>query len=1105
MNQSSLIGQTLGGRYRIDELLGQGGMATVYKAYDPNLQRPVAVKVIKAALADDPKFLARFEAEAMAVAQLRHPNIVQVFDFSHDEDLYYMVQEFIVGETLQEHLRRLNEAGRNMPLERVIGYTIDICEAAGYAHLRGMIHRDIKPANIMLDVHDQAILMDFGIVKITDSVEHTVTGAVIGTARYMPPELIRGETPDGRADIYSLGITLYEMVGGRPPFDAQSAMTLLMMQLQDPVPDVRLVRPNVPDLLWQVITRALAKDREERYETMADMALALKGVREQMAAGATLHEQPTQIDEPGSATPALDRTLVETPPAPATPARTSPPGSQNRPPVQPQTPPPGSQSWPQGQAQTPAPGSQNRPPVQAQTPPASSQSWPPPTAAPAEPTPGWGSTGPGRPEKGPGRTLPGRWPLWVGLGALLVVLLAGVGLLASGALGGGGGAATPFATLPAAAATATPSPSPSAAPSRPPIGPTTVPLGPYSQAANTPTTAPQGLYGQAANTATPPSTGPTPAPSGAVTITDIQVDDQGHYIVYFDVEGYTPSIPGTHIHFYFTTFTVDQVGIGGGASRRMWGAPSPFDGYTTADRPDAATQLCAVVANPEHSVRPGTGNCFTLPDIPTVSSSQDLPCLSGPGDTYQVTSQLPANLPALLKGLTADELWWRAVNPRSPGQECWLPVAGTTVNGSISTLPIAQPPSSEAAPAAPSVEITGISLNADSNYVVEFTPSGFVPSIPGNTIHFYFDTVTPDQVGIGGDANRQIWDGPSPFDGYVSSDRPVGATEMCAIVANPDHSVIAGSGNCYPLPSLSVEITGISRNADGNYVVEFTPGGFVPSIPGTHIHFYFDTFTLDRVGIGGDANRYAWDAPSPFDGYASSDRPYGATRMCAIVANPNHSVIAGSGNCFRLPGLPAVQITDVTVNAQGHYVVDFVTDGFTPAIPGNHIHFYFNTFTLDQVGIGGDANRQAWGAPSPFDGYAPADRPQGATKMCAVVADPNHSVLAGTGNCYPLPDVLGVEITGITVNGKGHYVVEYDTWGFALQDPGTHVHFYFDSWSPENLDQLGIDHRYSSGNSKPFTHLTTADRPAGASQMCAVVIRPDDSIATGSGNCFPLP
>lgn len=239
MEQPTWIGRTLSNRYRIDAMLGQGGMSAVYKATDPNLKRVVAIKLIHSHLSTDPSFVMRFESEAAAVASLRHPNIVQVFDFNNDTGVYYMVLEFIPGETLQDRMKRLAENKRQLSVEDALKFTMNIADAVGYAHQRGMVHRDIKPANIMLDVQGQAILMDFGIVKILGGDSHTSTGAVVGTARYMSPEIIRGEVADHRSDIYSLGVTLYEMLSGRPPFVADSAMTLMMMHLNDPVPDVR--------------------------------------------------------------------------------------------------------------------------------------------------------------------------------------------------------------------------------------------------------------------------------------------------------------------------------------------------------------------------------------------------------------------------------------------------------------------------------------------------------------------------------------------------------------------------------------------------------------------------------------------------------------------------------------------------------------------------------------------------------------------------------------------------------------------------------------------------------------------------------------------------
>lgn len=276
MDQPTWIGRSLGGRYRIDAMLGQGGMSAVYKATDPNLKRVVAIKLIHPHLSIDPTFVQRFESEAAAVASLRHPNIVQVFDFNSDNGVYYMVLEFIPGETLQDRLKRLSDTNRRLSVEEALKFTANIADAVGYSHQRGMVHRDIKPANIMLDVQGQGILMDFGIVKIMGGDSHTSTGAVVGTARYMSPEIIRGEVADHRADIYSLGVTLYEMLSGRPPFMADSAMTLMMMHLNDPVPDVRGFRPDIQPEIVGIIQKCLAKDRNARYQSAAELSADLK-------------------------------------------------------------------------------------------------------------------------------------------------------------------------------------------------------------------------------------------------------------------------------------------------------------------------------------------------------------------------------------------------------------------------------------------------------------------------------------------------------------------------------------------------------------------------------------------------------------------------------------------------------------------------------------------------------------------------------------------------------------------------------------------------------------------------------------------------------------
>lgn len=272
------IGRSLSGRYKIESLLGSGGMSAVYKAADPKLRRSVAVKIIHPHLSTDKDFIRRFKTEAASIAAFRHPNIVQVYDFAYDGDIYYMVMEYIPGGSLQDHLKQLKKSDSLMKPEKVTQIIASVCDALAYAHEQGAIHRDIKPANIMLTAEEQPILMDFGLVKILNATSHTATGAVMGTARYMPPEIISDQPPDERSDIYSLGITLYEMLTSAPPFDADSILTIMMMHLNDPVPDLSALRPDVPHGLIRIINKALEKNRKDRYGSAAEMAQDLKRI-----------------------------------------------------------------------------------------------------------------------------------------------------------------------------------------------------------------------------------------------------------------------------------------------------------------------------------------------------------------------------------------------------------------------------------------------------------------------------------------------------------------------------------------------------------------------------------------------------------------------------------------------------------------------------------------------------------------------------------------------------------------------------------------------------------------------------------------------------------
>ncbi|MCB8945124.1 MAG: protein kinase [Ardenticatenaceae bacterium] len=274
------IGQEIG-RYKIIEKLGRGGMAEVYKGYQASLDRHVAIKLMHAFLVSEQDFLARFQREAKAIARLNHPNIVSVYDFDTiGNDTYYLVMEYIGGGTLKEKLQELASRNEQLPLDEAVRITIEITDALAYAHKQGMIHRDIKPANIMLTETGKAVLTDFGIVKLVGgaqaSAAYTATGALIGTPAYMAPEQALGKPGDERADIYSLGVMLFQMVTGKLPFDADTPLAVVMKHVNEPVPMPVSFNPNVPFRLQEVILKALEKEPERRFQSANEMVSALR-------------------------------------------------------------------------------------------------------------------------------------------------------------------------------------------------------------------------------------------------------------------------------------------------------------------------------------------------------------------------------------------------------------------------------------------------------------------------------------------------------------------------------------------------------------------------------------------------------------------------------------------------------------------------------------------------------------------------------------------------------------------------------------------------------------------------------------------------------------
>lgn len=313
-----LVGRTLG-RYEITALVGRGGMATVYKARHPGLNRTVAVKVLHRHLAVDAAFVGRFRREARAVAALRHPNIVRVYDFDNEGDIYFIVMEFIDGPTLAAFLKRLFKQGRHLTPQEILGLFSPLCSAIHYAHEQGMVHRDIKPSNIILTRQHEPILTDYGIARIAGATAYTIPGVVIGSAHYMSPEQAEGLPGDHRSDIYSLGIVLFEALTGSVPFQGETPASVLMKQVSSPPPPALSLNPDLPPAIEAVISKALAKDPNERYQQGSDLALALQEVFGQAAKepSAALAEE-TAVEEP---TVRVTRQVTPPPPSVQEPTR----------------------------------------------------------------------------------------------------------------------------------------------------------------------------------------------------------------------------------------------------------------------------------------------------------------------------------------------------------------------------------------------------------------------------------------------------------------------------------------------------------------------------------------------------------------------------------------------------------------------------------------------------------------------------------------------------------------------------------------------------------------------------------------------------------------
>ncbi len=295
--------------YRIVRLLGQGGMAAVYLAIQESLDREVALKILVPGLAADQSFCERFLKEGRITAKLQHPNLVTVHDIGRHGETFYLAAEYIPGGTLRERL-----ASGPLPVAEALRIALDVARGLDYAHSKHFVHRDVKPGNILFRADGSAVLADFGIAKALDSkTQSTLVGAAIGTPHYMSPEQARGESVDGRSDLYSLGVVLFEMLAGKVPYDATDAFAVALMHVSQPVPRLS------GRLAWlqPLIDGLMAKDREERFASGGEFIAAVESLLESAPEGAAVREAWRSLGRhTGSRqVPRIDRPLAASAPA----------------------------------------------------------------------------------------------------------------------------------------------------------------------------------------------------------------------------------------------------------------------------------------------------------------------------------------------------------------------------------------------------------------------------------------------------------------------------------------------------------------------------------------------------------------------------------------------------------------------------------------------------------------------------------------------------------------------------------------------------------------------------------------------------------------------
>lgn len=296
MDKDKLIGTRLDGRYELTELVGEGGMADVYRAVDVLDNRAVAVKILKQEYSESEEFQRRFRDESKAIAMMSHPNIVKIYDMGFSDKMQYIVMEFIDGITLKDYI----DSEHVLNWKDAVHFVIQILRALQHAHSRGIVHRDIKPQNIMLLTDGTIKVMDFGIAKFAREESRTATDQAIGTVHYISPEQARGDVTDAKSDLYSVGVMFYEMLTGRKPFDTDNPVSIAVMHMQNVAVRPRDINPNIPSGLEEIIMHAMEKDASKRYQTAADMIRDIEAFKQnnQIIFGYYNAPEPTQYFTP---------------------------------------------------------------------------------------------------------------------------------------------------------------------------------------------------------------------------------------------------------------------------------------------------------------------------------------------------------------------------------------------------------------------------------------------------------------------------------------------------------------------------------------------------------------------------------------------------------------------------------------------------------------------------------------------------------------------------------------------------------------------------------------------------------------------------------------